>query len=84
MKHAGVLIPDLAVHKSVYLGKGFFIFTSQLYIICNINCIELHLPLINLLAIVNILICVETKSVLHVLQNWDWKMRKDMYRYRER
>ena len=41
---AGFVIPDLKVQKSFYLGKGFYIFTSELYAvlmalnyICNIQ-----------------------------------------------
>ena len=64
----------LKVQKSFYLGKCFSIFTLELYAIlmalnyiCNI-----------LLAIFNIIICVDSKSVLYALQNWDCKMRRDI------
>ena len=53
---AGFVIPDLKVQK-IYLGKGFSIFTSELYAIlmalsyiCNIQ-----------LAIYNFVICVDSK-----------------------
>ena len=69
------VIPDLKVQKSFYLGKGFSIFTSELYAIltalnyiCNIQ-----------LAIYNFVICVDSKSVLCALKNWNCKMRGDIF-----
>ena len=60
---------------SVYLGKGFSIFTSELYAIlmalnyiCNIQ-----------LAIYNFVICVDSKSVLCALKSWNCKMRGDIF-----
>ena len=67
---AGFVIPELKVQKYFYLGKGLSIFTSELYAvlmalnyICNIQ-----------LAIFNLLICIDSKSVLYALKNWDCKM----------
>ena len=72
---AGFVIPDLKVQKSFYLGKGFSISTSELYAIlmalnyiCNIQ-----------LAIYNFVICVDSKSVLCALKNWNCKMRGDIF-----
>ena len=72
---AGFVIPDLKVQKSFYLGKGFSIFTPELYAvltalnyICNIQ-----------LAIYNFVICVDSKSVLCALKNWNCKMRGDIF-----
>ena len=72
---AGFVIPDLKVQKSFYLGKGFSIFTSELYAIlmalsyiCNIQ-----------LAIYNFVICVDSKSVLCALKSWNCKMRGDIF-----
>ena len=63
------------MQKPFYLGKGFSIFTSELYAIlmasyyiCNIQ-----------LAIFNSLMCVDSKSVLYALKNWDCKMRTDIF-----
>ena len=39
-----------------------------LYYICNIQ-----------LAIFNVLICVDSKSVLYTLKNWDCKMRRGIF-----
>ena len=37
---AGFVLPDLKVQKSFYLGKGFSVFTSELYaILMALNCI---------------------------------------------
>ena len=72
---AGFVIPELKVQKSFYLGKGFSIFTSELYAIlmalnyiCNIQ-----------LAIYNFVICVDSKSVLCALKSWNCKMRGDIF-----
>ena len=72
---AGFVIPDLKVQKSFYLGNGFSIFTSELYAIlmalnyiCNIE-----------LAIYNFVICVDLKSVLCALKNWNCKIRGDIF-----
>ena len=58
---AGFIIPEIKAQKSFYLGMGFSIFTSELYAIlmasnyiCNIK-----------LAILNFLICVDSKPVLY-------------------
>ena len=72
---AGFVIPELKVQKSFYLGKGFSIFTSELYAIlmalsyiCNMQ-----------LAIYNFVICVDSKSVLCALKSWKCKMRGDIF-----
>ena len=72
---AGFVIPELKVQKYFYLGKGFSIFTSELYAIlmalnyiCNIQ-----------LAIYNFVICVDSKSVLCALKSWNCKMRGDIF-----
>ena len=72
---AGFVIPDLKVQKSFYLGKGFSVFTPELYAvltalnyICNIQ-----------LAIYNFVICVDSKSVLYALKNWNCSMRGDIF-----
>ena len=63
------------MQKSFYLAKGFSIFTSDLHAIlmalnyiCNIQ-----------LAIYNFVICVDSKSVLCALKNWNYKMRADIF-----
>jgi ribonuclease HI len=71
---SGFTIPFLNIHKSFSLGKGFSIFTSELYaILMALNCIN------NMgKCFFNILICVDSKSVLTALQSWDNKVRKDL------
>ena len=71
---AGFVIPDLKVFKSFSLGKGLSIFTCELFAI-----------LMALQTIINsthlyygILICVDSKSVLQTLKNWDNKVRCDI------
>ena len=56
--------------RSFYLGKIFSIFTSELYaILMALNCI------CNVqLAIYNFLICVDSRSVLCALKNWNGKI----------
>ena len=58
-----------------YLGKGFSIFTSELFAIlmalnyiCNIQ-----------LAINNFVICVDSDSVLCALKTWNCKMKADIF-----
>ena len=46
-------------------------FTSELLMTLNYIC---NIPV----AIVNIVICVDSKSVLYALQNWDCKVRRDI------
>ena len=72
---AGYVIPDLKVQKSFHLGKGFSIFTAELYpILVALNYIY------NIqLAVVNFVICVDSKSVLCALKNWNCKMRRDLF-----
>ena len=72
---ARFVIPELKAKKSFYLGKGFSIFTSELYAVlmalnytCNIQ-----------LAIYNFVVCVDSKSVLCALKNWNCKMRGDIF-----
>ena len=61
---AGFVIPDVKVQTSFYLGKGFSIFTSELYaILMTLNYIW------NIqLAIFNFLICDDSKSVQYALK----------------
>ena len=69
-----ILHSDLKVQDSFYLGTAFSRFTPELCTIlmalnytCNIQ-----------LEIFHFLICVDSKSVLYALQNWDCKVRKDI------
>ena len=71
---AECLIPDVKVQKSFSFGKGFSILTSELFetlmasnYVCNIQ-----------LTIYHFLICVDSKSALYTLQNWDCKVRRDI------
>ena len=65
------------MQKSFYLGKGFSIFTAELYALlmalnytCNIQFA---------IAIYSFVICVDSKSVLCALKNWNSKMRGDIF-----
>jgi ribonuclease HI len=71
---SGFTIPFLNIHKSYHLGKGFSIFTSELYaIFMALNCVN------NMgKCFFNLLVCVDSKSVLCALQSWDSKVRKDL------
>ena len=71
---AGFVIPELKVQKSVYLGKGFSIFASELCAIL----MALNYTCNNKLAIFTFLICVDSKSVLCALQNWDCFAKKKL------
>jgi ribonuclease HI len=68
------VIPDLKVERTFYLGKGFSIFTSELYAIL------MALSFISLIqkSFYNILICVDSISVLKSIQNWNCKIRTEM------
>ena len=70
----GFVIPDLKIHKAYYLGKHYSIFTAELYAI--------RMALISImesaLDIFNVLLCVDSKAVLHVLRNSDCRFRKDL------
>jgi len=71
---AGFIIPDLKIQRSYYLGRGFSIFTSELY------AIFMALDYINNLPFnsCNIVLCVDSQSVLHALQKWSCKTRRDL------
>ena len=71
---AGFVILDLKVQKSFYLGKCFLIFTAELNAILMALTYICNIPL----AKFNIVICVDSTSVLFALQNWDCKMRRDI------
>ena len=71
---AGFVIPSLRIEKSFCLGKSFSVFTAELYaILMALNCIDDLNK-----AFYSILICVDSKSVLCSLQNWDVHTRKDL------
>ena len=67
-------IPDLNLHKSYYLGKGLSIFTCELYAIL----FALQLLMDMTTNILNIVICVDSRSVLQSLQSWDCGVRTDL------
>jgi len=70
---AGFVIPDLKINKSYYLGKGLSIFTAELYAIL----MALHFINDSPLTFYGIVFCVDSKSVLHSISNWDCKLRCD-------
>ena len=71
---AGFVIPALKIKQSFCLGKGFSVFTAELFAVLMaltwINDVDI--------AIYSILLCVDSKSVLYSLQNWNAKVRKDI------
>ena len=71
---AGFVIPALDIQRSFHLGKGFSIFTCELFAILN----ALILLRDTNLSIFNVLFCVDSKSVLYSLQNWESKTRNDI------
>ena len=68
------IIPDMNLQKSYHLGKGLSIFSCELYAIlfAIYRILELNI------AISNIVICVDSKSVLQTLQSWDCRARSDL------
>jgi ribonuclease HI len=67
-------IPDLKIDKSYYLGKGFSIFSCELYAIL----MALNHILFSPKDIYNILVCVDSKAALYALQNGNTKIRPDL------
>ena len=64
------------MQKPFHLGKSFsIIFTSELYAIL----MALNYICNNQSAIYNFAICVDSKSVLCALKNWNCKMRGDIF-----
>jgi len=70
---AGFVIPDLKINRSYYLGKGLSIFTAELYAIL----MALHFINDSALSFYGIVFCVDSKSVLQSISNWDCKLRCD-------
>ena len=70
---AGFVIPDLKIHRSYYLGKGLSIFTAELYAIL----MALHFINDTPLTFNGVVFCVDSKSVLQSILNWDCKLRCD-------
>ena len=70
----GFVIPALKIQKSFSLGKNFSIFTAELYAIL----MALTFLSDSDYAFFNIVLCVDSKSVLYSLQDWDSKIRKDL------
>ena len=68
------IIPDMNLQKSYHLGKGLSIFSCELYAIlfALYQILELNI------AISNVVICVDSKSVLQSLQSWDCRARSDL------
>ena len=71
---AAFVIPALNIRKSFHLGIGFSIFTCELYAIL------LALDFINdcPMEFYNILLCVDSQSVLMALQSWESNARTDL------
>ena len=71
---AEFLIPALKVQNSFNFGEGFSILTSELSETLMASNYVYNIQL----TIYHFLICVDSKSVLYTLQNWDCKVRKDI------
>jgi hypothetical protein len=71
---AAFVIPSLKVQKSFYLGKQLSVFSCELYAIFMSLSFILSCPL----DMFNILICVDSKSVLIALQSWNSKVRREL------
>ena len=67
-------IPVLKQQKSFYLGRGLSIYTCELYAI--LFALQ-HLMDITL-DIINIVICIDSRSVIQSLQTWDCRVRTDL------
>jgi ribonuclease HI len=72
---AGFVIPDLKVQKSFYLGKGFSIFTAELFaLMMALDYIETNIHP----SVFNIVICVDSKSVLQAIKSWSCRVGKNL------
>ena len=71
---AAFVIPALNIKRSFHLGKGLSIFTCELYAIL------FALDFINdcSMTFYNILLCVDSQSVLLALQSWENNARTDL------
>ena len=70
----GFYIPALNIKSSYHLGKGFSIFTSELFAIL----MALHSIYTTKYDLHEILVCVDSLSVLQTLQKWDCNYRSDL------
>ncbi len=72
---SGFVIPSLGIRQSFYLGSGFSIFTAELFAIlmAPIHIIESPLDLYN------ILVCVDSKSVLQSLDSWKCNAQRELF-----
>ena len=71
---AGFVIPDLKIERAFYVGNRFSIFTCELFAII----MALNFICESNLDIFSILMCVDSKSVLHAIQNLESKIRRDL------
>ena len=72
---AGYVIPSLDIRKSFHIGKYYSIFTAELTAILMVLNYILSFP--KYLA-TNVLVCVDSKSVLQSLNNNSGKIRREM------
>jgi hypothetical protein len=61
---SGLIIPDLGISKSYYIGENISIFTAELFAMS--------------VSLYNVLICVDSKSVLQSLKNVTCNKRTDL------
>ena len=71
---AAFIIPNLKVKKIFHIGKHFSIFTAELYAIL----MALNYISTSSIAFYKILFCVDSKSVLTAMKDWQGKLRNDI------
>ena len=71
---AGFAIPSLNVRKAFYLGIGLSIFTAELFALI----MALNFILDFSKDLLNVVFCIDSKSVLYALRNWKCKTRREM------
>ena len=71
---AGFVIPEFKTEKGFYLGKGRSLFTAELVALLVAASYIFNL----LMALFNILFCVDSKAVLYSLNSTDSKERSDI------
>ena len=71
---AAFIVPSLKIEKLYYIGKNHSIFTAELTAIT----MALHYLLDFPKTIVQVVVCVDSKSVLHALKNSGPRVRQDL------
>jgi len=71
---AGFVIPFLNIKKGFYLGRGFSIFSAELYALL----MALNFILDFGKDLFGVVFCIDSKCILYAITNWKSKIRSDM------